>query len=296
MVIPSIRMSGVPPVVLSIAGSDSGAGAGLQADLKTCAALGGYAVTVVSAVTAQNSQGVQHVEPVSAQSFAAQLNAVFSDVQVQAVKIGMIPNAQMFLEIAHWLRIHPDVPVVVDPVGRASTGARLGGDGVADALRSTLAPLVTLITPNVDELRLLAGAPSAQTEAELVDAAEHIRTWGVRYVLAKGGHRSGGVATDLLIGPEGVRRFCAPRIERKNNHGTGCTLATAIATQLARGWDMAAAVGAAKRYLSAILASSDRHDIGRGHGPMNHFAPMWPAWGHPLDVHDPSADAQVDGE
>lgn len=258
------------PVVCAIAGSDSGAGAGVQADLKTCAALGVYAVTVVTALTAQNTCGVRHVEVASDESVAEQLAAVLEDFAVAAVKIGLLPNPGVVREVARVLSRRTGLPVVLDPVGAASAGGDMQVPGTPAVMAQTLFPHVTLLTPNAPEAAALARI-EIEDEHDVVRAGERLRGTGVRYVLVKGGHRGGPLATDVLVGPRGARRFSAARLPVRNDHGTGCTLASAVAAYLARGWEMDAAVGEAKRYLTDALAGADALNLGRGRGPLDHF-------------------------
>ena len=265
-------------VVLSIAGSDSGGGAGIQADLKTCAALGVPAVTVVTAVTAQNTLGVHHVESCSRDSVSRQLDAVFSDFNVAAVKVGLLPNSAVVRVVARFLGARLDIPVVVDPVSTASTASaarRMQAEGTAETLVAELIPRATLLTPNVGEVAALTGVTELASEADLVRACGRLRELGAESILCKGGHRSGPLATDLLIGENGLRRFSSPRLPVKNSHGTGCTLSSAIAAYLVRGVPMQVAVGEAKRYLSDALAAADAVQIGRGVGPLHHFHRWW---------------------
>jgi len=260
------------PVALTIAGSDSGGGAGIQADLKTFAANGVYGTSVITALTAQNTQGVTAIHDVPLVFIAAQIDAIFSDFDVAAVKIGMLSRAETIRIVASELRRRAAKRIVLDPVMVATSGDRLLADDAVHALRTELMPLAEIVTPNLHEAAALTGKPLAQNEQEMEAQARDIFAFGPRWVLVKGGHGTGDEAVDLLIGGDGaVTRVGAARVETKNTHGTGCTLSSAIAANLAKGMDLSAAVRAAKDYVTGAIAAADKLQVGHGHGPLDHF-------------------------
>lgn len=246
--------SAPPPVALSIAGSDSGGGAGLQADLKTWEAFGVFGATVVTCVTAQNTRGVQGIAPTNPGDVRAQLRAVFEDLSVAAVKTGLLPSSAVVREVAVALRGRGGLPLVVDPVLVATSGDSLAGGGVASALLERLLPLSTLVTPNLDEVEALTGR-RARTLAEMRDAASVLVDRGAPAVLVKGGHLE-GAAVDVLLDAAGFEDLAAERLDVGPVHGTGCTLSAAIAAGLARGAPLRDAVAAAKRYVHDALRAS----------------------------------------
>lgn len=264
------------PVALTIAGSDSGGGAGIQADLKTFSALGVFGTSAVTAVTAQNTQGVEAVEDVSPETVAAQIDAVCADMAVGGVKIGMVSRRQTIAVVAECLRRHRLRPVL-DPVMVATSGDRLLQADAVDALRSELMPLAALVTPNLPEAALLTDTPMAADKAAMIAQAEAILRRGAGAVLVKGGHGAGAKSTDILVSAAGVVCFEAPRIATPNTHGTGCTLSAAIAAGLALGLPMVEAVGMAKDFLHAALAAGSALKVGRGRGPVHHFHRWWGA-------------------
>lgn len=258
--------------VLTIAGSDSGAGAGIQADLKTAAALGAYATTAITAVTAQNTSGVTHLKALEPSLVEAQIRAVLEDIGADAIKIGMLANAAIIRGVAATLaELRGAIPIVLDPVMIAKGGAELLDPSAKDALVERLFPLATVVTPNTDEASALIGA-SVATEAELVAAARRIQSLGAASVLAKGGHLPGDDIADALARADGsVVMFRSKRWAAENIHGTGCTLATAIAVGLGRGLALEVAIGAARDYLRRAVAGTPPHSIGRGpNRPMKH--------------------------
>ncbi len=265
------------PNVLSIAGSDPSGGAGIQADLKTFSALGCYGMAALTALTAQNTRGVSGVHAPPAEFVGAQVAAVFADVKVAAVKIGMLATGEIARAVAAELAVRPDVPVVLDPVLVATSGDSLGTPDVVEAMRRDLMPRATVITPNLPEAARLAEEAIPQDEAGMRRLAERLCALGARAALVKGGHLTGSDAVDLLF--DGTRHytFRARRIETRNTHGTGCTLSSAIAAFLARGWTLSEAIAAAKDYLTGALAASSVLDVGGGHGPVHHFHALWPA-------------------
>lgn len=264
------------PVALTIAGSDSGGGAGIQADLKTFAANEVFGTSVITALTAQNTQGVSAIHDVPLVFIAAQMEAIFSDFDVGAVKIGMLSRAETIRIIASELRRRGAPHVVLDPVMVATSGDRLLQEDAVAALRTELMPLAEIVTPNLHEAAALTGKPLAQNEREMEAQARDIFAFGPRAVLIKGGHGTSDEAVDLLVDSSGaVTRVSAKRIATENTHGTGCTLSSAIAANLAKGMELVAAVRAAKDYVTGAIAAADTLKVGHGHGPLNHFYKYW---------------------
>jgi len=261
--------------VLTIAGSDSGGGAGIQADLKTFAALGCYGMSAITALTAQNTQGVTAIHAAPAEFLAGQIDAVMSDIGAHAVKIGMLHAPDVVRTVAAAIDRHAMAPVVLDPVMVSATGARLIEQGAVQALVAALFPRASLITPNLDEAALLLGRPIASVD-ELGPAAQALLAMGAPAVLLKGGHLAGDSVVDVLARAGQVPLFMRePRIETANLHGAGCTLSSAIAAQLARGLDLAQAVQAGRDYVRAALQAGAAVRTGQGVGPLNHgFAPQ----------------------
>ena len=259
------------PKAMTIAGSDSGGGAGIQADLKTFAALGVYGASALTAITAQNTVAVTAVHQLPPDLIQAQIDAVVTDIGVDAVKTGMLSSAAIVAAVAAALQKHAITNIVVDPVMIAKSGdALLRSDAVA-ALRSHLLPLATVVTPNLPEAETLTGL-SLQTAAALRQAAAQIVGMGARAVVIKGGHRA-GPAADLFYDGIEFQEFTAPRIDTQNTHGTGCTFAAAIAAGLAQGKTLTAAVAQAKDYVTAAIQHS--YPLGQGHGPLHHFYRLW---------------------
>jgi hydroxymethylpyrimidine/phosphomethylpyrimidine kinase len=264
-------------IALTIAGSDSSGGAGIQADLKTFAALGVYGASAITALTAQNTRGVTGIHDVPPDFIAAQIDAVFDDLDVGAVKIGMLSQPATIAVVAQSLRRHKAKNIVLDPVMVATSGAKLISDNAIDALRRELIPLALVVTPNLPEAAVLTGAAIARNEDEMAIQARELLRHGAANVLIKGGHAAGAESVDLLIGPElgaGVR-LAAPRIATQSTHGSGCTLSSAIAAGLAKGLDLVEAVRAAKAYVTAAIAKADTLKVGQGHGPLHHFHAFW---------------------
>ena len=262
------------PIALTIAGSDSGGGAGIQADLKTFSALGVYGASVITALTAQNTRAVTMVEPASPAMIAAQIDAVFDDLDIGAVKLGMLGGAEAIETVARGLRVR-GLPLVLDPVMVAKSGDRLLPAAALDALRDHLLPMATLLTPNLPEAADLLGAKLAVTEAEMLDQCLSLRDMGAKAVLLKGGHAAHPTCLDLLVGTGGILRLTAPRRKTRNTHGTGCTLSAAIAAGLAQGMDLPRAVTRAHSYLQDAIAAADALTVGSGHGPVHHFHKVW---------------------
>jgi len=261
-------MSGPRPArVLAIAGSDSGGGAGIQADIKTITALGGYAATAITAVTVQNTRGVSAVHPVPADIVAAQIGAVLDDIGADAIKIGMLGEAAVIDAVAVEIESRAEgIPLVLDPVMIAKGGASLLADDALDALRRLL-PLATVVTPNAPELAALTGMAVTDADSAL-RAAARLRDTGVGAVLAKGGHLPGESVVDLLVSADGALRLPAARLETRHTHGTGCTLASALATGLAQGLPLADAARRAQGYVHEAIRRAP--GFGAGHGPLDH--------------------------
>lgn len=263
-----------PPRVLSIAGSDSGGGAGIQADLKTMFALGCYGMTAITAITAQNTQGVRAIQALPAALLEQQIDAVVEDIGVDAVKIGMLHDPEVVRAVARAIDRHQLQRVVLDPVMVATSGDRLIAQDTMAVLVAELFPRVTVITPNLDEAGWFVGHAIPTADA-LEGAARELRALGARGVLLKGGHLSGPVLTDLLLDDAGVARWDGERIDTPNTHGTGCTLSSAIACGLARGLALREAVAGAREYVRGALHGSAHWRLGHGHGPLNHgFSPQ----------------------
>ncbi|CEG07366.1 Hydroxymethylpyrimidine/phosphomethylpyrimidine kinase [Afipia felis] len=259
------------PVALTIAGSDTIGGAGIKADLKTFAALGVYGTTAITALTAQNTKGVSAINEAPADFVKRQIDAVMSDLPVAAVKIGMTASQPIIEVIAERLAHWQAKNVVLDPVMIATSGDRLLADGAIEAMRTTLMPRATLVTPNLPEAAALLDEQVARTEDDIADQGRRILKFGVPAVLIKGGHGEGPSSIDYLITADRVARFAAVRVNTKNVHGTGCTLSSAIAAGLAKGEGLEAAVRQAKDYVSAAIANADRLQLSNDHGPIHHF-------------------------
>ena len=262
-------------IAVTIAGSDSSGGAGIQADLKTFSALGVYGASVIAALTAQNTHGVQGIHDVPAEFVAKQIDSVFSDLSVGAVKIGMLSQPAVIAAVAEGLQRHQARAVVLDPVMVAASGDRLLAPEAVDTLRRLLLPTASLVTPNLPEAAALLDEAVAQDEREMIGQAERILHLGVAAVLVKGGHADGPESVDILLDSTGVHRFATPRVVTRNTHGTGCTLSSAIAAGMAKGLPLSEAVAAAKSYVTAGIRAADRLAIGRGHGPVHHFHAIW---------------------
>ncbi|WP_067819697.1 bifunctional hydroxymethylpyrimidine kinase/phosphomethylpyrimidine kinase [Actinomadura kijaniata] len=254
-----------PPLVLTVAGSDSGGGAGIQADLKTMLACGVHGMSVIAAVTAQNSLGVQGYWELPPEAVRAQLDSVLSDIGVHAVKTGMLASTALVETVAEALSA-VDAPVIVDPVGVSKHGDTLLAEEAVDAVRTALLPVATVATPNLWEVEQLTGVKVVD-ESGMREAAEAVKALGPRWVLIKGGHLPGEPA-DLLFDGETERRYTAPRHDNRHTHGTGCTLASAIASHLALGADVPTAVERAKEYVTGAIAAG--FPLGAGIGPVDH--------------------------
>ena len=257
--------------VLAIAGSDSGGGAGIQADIKTITALGGYAATAITAITVQNTLGVSEVFPLPPALVRAQAEAVLGDIGADAIKLGMLGTAEMIETVAEILDGAPEVPTVVDPVMLAKGGAALLEPRALEALRAVLIPRATLLTPNAPEAASLTGLQVETTE-DLRRAGEALLAAGAAAVLMKGGHLPGERVTDVLMTSAGETTFEGPRVETRHTHGTGCTLASACAVGLAQGLPLDRATARAFAYVAEAIARAP--GLGAGHGPLDHAWPM----------------------
>ncbi len=265
------------PNVLTIAGIDPSGGAGLLADVKAMSALGAYAAGVPAALTAQNTRGVAGVMPIPASFVEAELEAVFSDLQIDAVKIGMLNDAEVIETVASQLEKYSPHWIVVDPVMVAKSGDRLLREDALEALKRRLMPLATLVTSNLPEAGELLGRGEMESRREMSAAAQEIRAnLHPEWVLVKGGHLSGEESSDCLCGPEGFTGwFTAARTNTKNTHGTGCTLSSAIAALLPQTESVPQAVRLAKEYLTGAIRHADDLSVGSGHGPTHHFWRLW---------------------
>lgn len=262
------------PIALTVAGSDSGGGAGIQADLKAMSALGVYGASVITAVTAQNTKTVTAVHAVPADVVRAQMDAVLADLRVGAIKIGMLFSPQIIEAVGAGLSEYAG-PVVLDPVMIAKSGDALLQDTAIVALGRALIPRADLLTPNLPEAARLLGTTHAEGEDEAEAQGRALLALGTRAVLMKGGHAGGAECVDLLITAQGTIRLTAPRVATANTHGTGCTYSAAIAAYLAQGQDIEEAVRAAHGYLSGTIRAADTLRIGSGHGPVHHFFGLW---------------------
>ncbi len=273
------------PKVLSIAGSDSGGGAGIQADLKVITALGGFGMTAITAITAQNTMGVTRIQDIDLDVVEAQIDAVVSDIGVDVVKIGMLASPAIVRTVATCLKKHSIKKIVLDPVLRATSGASLGGDDTAKTMVHELFPLATIVTPNLYEASIFLGKPIASV-GQFKEAAEQLLALGPKAVLIKGGHLEGEPKelVDYLIWHDRKddvpvifhKEFRHPRIPTSNTHGTGCSLSSAIATYLADQHDLSHSVAKAISFVSAAIEAGQRLDIGKGPGPLWHMHDFYP--------------------
>lgn len=260
------------PIVLTIAGSDSSGGAGIQADIKAISATGGYACSVITALTAQNTLGVTGILGVGAAFIEQQLDAVFSDLNVVSVKIGMLSDVDIIRAVAKKIKQYDPQYLVVDPVMVTRNGDLLLQENAIECLKSELLPLANVITPNLPEAAALLNCAIPQNEIQMNGMAEGLRLLGVHSVLLKGGYlQTDENSTDLFIGKDNISRLSSPRIKTRNTHGTGCSLSSAIASYLAQGYALIDAVTLAKQYITVALNKADQLNIGHGHGPVNHF-------------------------
>ncbi|SEQ07201.1 hydroxymethylpyrimidine/phosphomethylpyrimidine kinase [Loktanella sp. DSM 29012] len=261
--------------VLSIAGSDPSGGAGIQADLKTFAANGTYGMAALTALTAQNTRGVSGVETVPPAFVQAQIAAVFDDIRVDAVKIGMIATADIASAVAEVLSRHPGVPIVLDPVMVAKGGATLLDEDAIAAVKTTLLPLATVVTPNLAEAGRLLDLPQATDRRGMAKQAAALVDLGPRAALVKGGHLDGSDSPDVLHDMHDAHWLDAARTPGRNTHGTGCTLSSALAAHLAKGATIHDAARAAKCYVTGAISAADTLCVGQGHGPVHHFHALW---------------------
>jgi len=262
-------------IALTIAGSDSSGGAGIQADLKTFSALGVYGASVITALTAQNTRRVNAVHDVPADFITAQIDTVFADLAVNAVKLGMLSQPAAIRAVAEALERHAVTCLVVDPVMIAGSGDALLAPQAVGLLRKAIVPKALLLTPNLPEAAALLEAPLAQSETQIREQGERLMALGAKAVLVKGGHGTGPESVDLLITADSYVRLAADRITTNNTHGTGCTLSAAITAGLAKGLALVDAVRAAKAYVTAAIKGADGLHIGHGMGPLHHFHAQW---------------------
>ena len=264
------------PNALTIAGSDSGGGAGIQADLKTMSALGVYSCSVVTALTAQNTRSVMAIHEVPASFIRAQLDAVLDDIQIEATKVGMLASADIVMAVSDGLRRHGNERIVVDPVMVSKSGDRLLRADAVDALRKELIPIAHVLTPNLPEVGDLLNRPEPRSDQEMVEAGRRIKDMGCAFVLVKGGHRdTAETSSDVLIGQGEPVWLEAPKKPTLNTHGTGCTLSSAIAAELALGRPTLEAVSRAKAFVTKAISQADELKVGLGQGPVHHFFNVW---------------------
>lgn len=265
------------PIALTIAGSDSGGGAGIQADLKAMSALGVYGASVITAVTAQNTRAVTAVHGIPSDVVVAQIEAVLTDLEVGAIKIGMLATPEIILSVANGIAGF-DGPVVLDPVMIAKSGDALLAQEAVQTLRDVLLPRANVLTPNLPEAACLLGAEPADSLEQMITQGRELCTMGASAVLMKGGHGKGDICHDILVSDSGViERFQAPRRQTRNTHGTGCTLSSSIAAGLAKDLSLTDAVAQAHDYLQGAISQADGLKIGQGHGPVHHFHQVWSA-------------------
>ena len=259
------------PVALTIAGSDSGGGAGIQADIKTFSALGVYGASAITSITAQNTQGVRGIQAIIPEILEGQIHAVFEDIIVDAVKIGMLHNKEAAQVVISAIDTFKPTKIVLDPVMISTSGSKLLEDDTIDIITRELFKRVTLVTPNIDEAAFLSGM-TIRNEEEMETAAYRLMEMGCNALLMKGGHLGKEEMADILYMKDKVPiRFTVPAIDTFNSHGTGCTLSSAIAAYLALGKDLREAVRMAKQYITTALSEGANVKTGHGHGPLNHF-------------------------
>lgn len=263
------------PIALTIAGSDSGGGAGVQADLKAMSAIGTYGASALTALTAQNTMGVTAIHDVPPDFITAQLDAVYSDLSVDATKIGMLSQSAVIQAVADGLLKHQAKHIVLDPVMVTTSGDLLLSKDAVESLKSVLIPLAQIITPNLYEAAELLNSDVARTRTDMEYQASRLLELGAQSVLLKGGHFDEPTADDLFVSQSERRWYSAARIKTDNTHGTGCTLSSAIAAYLAQGREMPDAIDAAKIYLSQAIEHADSLKIGQGPGPVHHFFATW---------------------
>ena len=265
------------PIALTIAGSDSGGGAGIQADLKTFSALGAYGCSVLTALTAQNTLGVQGIYDVDSAFVRQQLESVCSDIDVVAAKVGMLSKADVIDTVANAVDEFNIHHLVVDPVMVATSGDVLLQQSAIESLRSTLIPKASLITPNLPEAAVLLNCSRPESLEDMIGMIDPLMELGAQGVLLKGGHMTldNGKAVDLFHDGRTLHKLESPWVNTRNTHGTGCTLSSAVTALLSRGYSMTEAVGAAKEYIAGAIAHADQLNIGKGHGPVHHFYRNW---------------------
>lgn len=271
MAAPHINPNSIP-IVLTIAGSDSGGGAGIQADIKAISATGSFACSAITAITSQNTLGVSAIFPVPLEHVASQLDAVFSDLDVVAVKVGMLADSDIIRIVTDKLQQYKPKFLVVDPVMVATSGDLLLQQSAINTLKQQLLPLADIITPNLPEGAALTGTPIPQTEQDMQQMIEELRNLGAKSVLLKGGHLEHDQnSNDLLVLNDTTHLISAQRFATQNTHGTGCTLSSAIASYLAQGQTLQQAVLSAKKYITAAIQHADQLTVGQGRGPVHHF-------------------------
>ncbi|MFP8967280.1 bifunctional hydroxymethylpyrimidine kinase/phosphomethylpyrimidine kinase [Pokkaliibacter sp. CJK22405] len=281
---PAVLSRSTPPVALTIAGSDSGGCAGIQADLKTFSALGVFGASAITAITAQNTQGVTAVQTLEPVIVAQQIQAVQDDFTLAACKTGMLASAEIIDAVAQQLKRSP-APLIIDPVMISTSGHRLISEEAIDAVINLLFPLALLITPNLHEASVMTGLPVPETADDMLPLAEALLTLGAKAVLLKGGHLQQGMpATDWLVTSDYHHQFTLARVETRNTHGTGCSLSAAITAGLAQQFSLLESVGRAKDWLHQALTSAASWQLGQGAGPVNHFHQWWGAHHNPLEV------------
>jgi len=263
------------PVTLTIAGSDSGGGAGIQADIKTMSALGTYATSVITALTAQNTREVRAIVDVATEFIDQQIDCVCEDIRIDAVKIGMLSRPEVIRAVRHGLDRHDLKNIVLDPVMIAKSGDKLLADEAVDALRHELLPRASIVTPNLPEAGVLLDCADATDVDGMIQQGVEILRLGAKAVLMKGGHARGSENTDVLITADQQFLFSHPHIDTHNTHGTGCSLSSAIAARLAHGDDLSQAVETSTDYIHAAIKAADSLNVGEGHGPVHHFHKLW---------------------
>ncbi|WP_419901414.1 bifunctional hydroxymethylpyrimidine kinase/phosphomethylpyrimidine kinase [Kiloniella sp.] len=263
------------PIALTIAGSDSGGGAGIQADIKAMSALGVYAASVITALTAQNTCKVHSIFPVSTDFIQDQIHTVFEDLDIKAVKIGMLGTPEIIHAVADALKDYPGVPIVLDPVMVAKSGDKLLQDDAIESLKDSLLPMAEIITPNLPEAAELTSMNEPTSLEEMRELLQIFKEMRTKAILLKGGHLGGTTSDDLFF--DGLTETClsSPRINTTNSHGTGCTLSASIAAGLAKDLPLIEAVTEAKTYLGSALQHADSLEVGKGHGPVHHFHAFW---------------------
>jgi len=264
-----------PPIVLTIAGSDSSGGAGIQADIKTLSALGVYSASVITNITAQNTCGVDEVYSLPYSIIESQLNSVFSDLDISTVKIGMLNNTSTVELVIKILHRYQPKNIVLDPVMVSSSGKQLIEDNAIEVIKSQLFPITTLITPNIPEAAILTDSTQANSKTTMLQAIYQLKDLGSESTLLKGGHLVGDTCIDLLLSNDEIHEFKQTKLLTSNTHGTGCTLSSAIAANLAFGDSMKTAVCKANQYLHKAIIQADSLNVGKGHGPVHHFYHQW---------------------